>query len=839
MIKVGNKKTVHALARRFLKINRSRNIIVIIAIVLTSVLFTSIFTASFSVVKSTMQSEMRMTMDKSHVAVQDLTKEQYEKIAKDSAIEKLGLSIFLTLAENKELSTIQTEIRYADQNGSDSFLSHPTTGKLPQKEDEIATSTIVLDALGLDHKLGEKVSLTYTVGDRQINKEFSLSGYWQGDSIAMAQMVWISKAYCDRVAPVATEESIGKGDYAGDYNLSIWYSNPLHLEQKTAALAEKYGLTDSNARVSPNPAYNIFGEDAFPFAAVAILLAIIIISGYLIIYNVFNISVHTDIRAYGLLKNIGTTGKQLKNIVLYQAFWLSAFGIPIGILLGFLIGKTMTPFLLSDLSGNVDGVVAAVTSFHPLIFVAAALFSLATVYMGCLRPCRIVGRLSPVEAVRLTDAKNDKRKAKKRGRVSPFAMAFSNMKRTWQKSFAVVISLALSLTVLNMTYMIVTGFDFDSYTSTLISADFEINHFTVTLDPNNDLNCITPAFKAAVAKNKDVADAGYIYWAESTHKLDGKAYQWLKNFIAQSDMDQFNTQQRADIQNAFATHEVASQVMGINEAAFDELFFEGNGCTWEEFSSGKYVITNDEGVGSYNQVGDLVNVEFSDHNSKQYQVIAVASLPFTLDYYYYKGVLTQTFLLPETEYQAGTGNRNAMIAALNAKSGKIQEVGEWLSDYLAEHNNSLTVNSRLEIQQEFQNYVNKYYMIGGMLTAVLFLIGVLNFFNMSATSVFARKKELSLLEAVGMTKRQILKMLITEGLLYIVISFILAVTVGALVANELVTMAVGDIFFFGCRISVLPSVLLIPVLLLVAFSVPVYHYKKMCKETVVERIRNE
>ena len=48
------------------------------------------------------------------------------------------------------------------------------------------------------------------------------------------------------------------------------------------------------------------------------MVLFVILAGYLIIYNIFNISVKTDIRAYGLLKNVGTTGKQLKKIVRMQ-----------------------------------------------------------------------------------------------------------------------------------------------------------------------------------------------------------------------------------------------------------------------------------------------------------------------------------------------------------------------------------------------------------------------------------------------------------------------------------------------------------------------------------------
>ena len=52
-----------------------------------------------------------------------------------------------------------------------------------------------------------------------------------------------------------------------------------------------------------NPAYSLFEEDSFSFSSLIIMILFVILAGYLIIYNIFNISVKTDIRAYGLLKN--------------------------------------------------------------------------------------------------------------------------------------------------------------------------------------------------------------------------------------------------------------------------------------------------------------------------------------------------------------------------------------------------------------------------------------------------------------------------------------------------------------------------------------------------------
>ena len=96
-------------------------------------------------------------------------------------------------------------------------------------------------------------------------------------------------------------------------------------------------------------------------------------TGYLIIYNVFQISVTNDIRFYGLLKTIGTTGRQIKALLRQQALLLSCIGIPIGLVLGWMVGGLLAPMVIQRL----DGVVSTV-SVHPLIFVGSALFALFT-----------------------------------------------------------------------------------------------------------------------------------------------------------------------------------------------------------------------------------------------------------------------------------------------------------------------------------------------------------------------------------------------------------------------------------------------------------------------------
>ena len=202
--------------------------------------------------------------------------------------------------------------------------------------------------------------------------------------------------------------------------------------------------------------------------AIAAMLLLIIFTGYLIIYNVFQISVTNDIRFYGLLKTIGTTPRQLRRIIRQQALTLSLAGIPLGLVLGWLIGGQLTPAIVSQLNG-----VVPMTSVSPVIFIGAALFSLVTVLLSCRKPGRVAGKVSPIEAVRYTEGGGIKRKTKKGRRgVSLLSMAWANLGRSRGKTAVTVTSLSLAVVLLTVTVNFTNGFDMDKYVSNFTASDF-------------------------------------------------------------------------------------------------------------------------------------------------------------------------------------------------------------------------------------------------------------------------------------------------------------------------------------------------------------------------------
>lgn len=143
----------------------------------------------------------------------------------------------------------------------------------------------------------------------------------------------------------------------------------------------------------------------------------------------------------------------------------------------------------------------------------------------------------------------------------------------------------------------------------------------------------------------------------------------------------------------------------------------------------------------------------------------------------------------------------------------------------------------LDMKESFSKYVNKYYFIGGILTTILLFIGVMNLFNVISTSIISGKRELGMLEAVGMTEKSIIWMLIAEGFIYFAGAFIIAALIICFASESILAHTIGNAFYFHMHLTLMPIAVMIPLFVLIAIIIPYRQYRRMCKESVVERIK--
>ena len=594
MLKVQNKKVISRLSKRTLVAKKKKNIVIVLAIMLTAMMFTALFSVAGAMNESFQEATMRQAGGSSMAGVKYILPQDYEKLSNDSAVKNPSYRILVGQAQNEELLKLPTEVNYAEDKNAKVMFCYPTEGTMPKDRMEIATSTLVLEALGVPCKVGEQFSFTILVGDKLITKDFTLSGYWEGDVAAMAQECWVSREFCDEVAPTPETSFYEQKDvmnYAGYWMLDFDYSNSWDIEAKTIELLQRNDYDSNIVGYGINWAYTTSSVDSETIVLIGAIICLILASGYLIIYNIFSLNVVADIQSYGLLKTIGTTEKQIKKLVRKQAFLLSVIGIPCGLVLGIFVAKGLFPFIISnfEISGEMR------FSVHPWLLVGAALFSFLTVWISSNKPCKLAARVSPIEAVRYTDAAYaGKKKEKKTRKVTTCSYAWANIGRNRKKVVIVVLSLSLSMILLNCVYSFVSGFDKDKFISQYLIGDAQLtdasilnSHSTVT-----NVNGITPEIQEELLGMEGIEALHNVYYDTAQITLENTVYNSMVQFI--DSYPQYFPEYYADmdVKQIKEKHLLDCDIYGLDQWGTEQLTVYKGKIDWEKFKTGKYILIN-------------------------------------------------------------------------------------------------------------------------------------------------------------------------------------------------------------------------------------------------------
>lgn len=482
MRKVDNKKVIHRLSDRSFRSGKTRNIIAIFAIALTGMLFTALFTVGIGLADNIQKQTMRSAGGDWHGVFKNITREQYDTLKKDPSIKECADNMLVAYeVKNPEFLKRHVEMWYYPEESYSHYFVEIIDGRIPEKADEILIDEKSLELMGKEAKAGQQITLDLKIrinDTETVKRTFTVSGVTKADALMNVGFVIVPGVYLDEYARELTYTYDKDFDPVGAIRMDVNFSNSFSVTEKLEKVVKNAGYSKENGNsvdYNGNWAYMASNAEGDAGAAAAVAAGILLIgfTGYLIIYNIFQISVVRDIRYYGLLKTIGTTGKQIKKIIRRQALFLGLIGIPAGMVLGYFTGKAVIPliFVISDSNaGNVDTAV-----FHPLIFVGAAIFSMITIWISTGKPARTAAKVSPVEAVRYTEGGGEKKKQKKSsdgGKI--WKMAFSNLGRNSRKYILVVVSLSLSVVLLNSVFTLTRSFDLDTYLKKFVSYDFQI-----------------------------------------------------------------------------------------------------------------------------------------------------------------------------------------------------------------------------------------------------------------------------------------------------------------------------------------------------------------------------
>lgn len=843
-------KPIKTLTRRSFQQNRGRNIVAVMAIILTTLMFTTLFVLTQSMNKNMIQMTFRKTGYDAQVSFKGIMPEQAQLIASHPDVKEVGSSIVLGAAENKTLAGRQVEIRWADDTWASHSFAYPTAGSLPSASNEIALDTIVLKKLGVTPKLGQEITIDWRkdMSSRETTSStFTLCGYWEGNESIYASMAWVSRQYVDEMTG---------GNITSDSNRTLGLSmaqvtlnSEKNIEKTMDGILNDTGLNglEYNVNLAYSPEMNAqAAQESLP---IYLGMFLVFLAGYLIIYNIFQISVTTDIQFYGKLKTLGTTDGQLKKLIYGQANLLCTAGIPVGIFSGYVLGMVLVPVFISWNDGQVS------VSASPVIFIGSALFAWLTVIISCLRPARLASRVSPIEALRYSDAGTASRKKvkKQRREVTLSSMAWSNLGRNKKRTITVICSLTLGLVLLSSFYAKNAAFDIDKYLEGLTIADFALEDSTSGdylsgYDPQG--TTLNSTLIEQLSSVEGLENTGRLYSHEETLNLSDQAVSNLKNFYTEDRLEQWSSYDPSGAQalrDAVSKKQSRIVIFGAGgiplETISKEQYILDGSIDLEAFASGDYIIAvgpaieKEEGqtvLPTYS-VGEEITIE-----NKTFTVMAVirSVSPITdgAPEIVGKDRFSLNFIIPDSTFQTLWPDNTLRRFYLNAADDSVDTVQSFLDDYVAASDSTLSFKSRQTMTKQYERQTRSSAVIGNAVSIVIALVGILNFINSMITAIVSRKREFAMIQSVGMTKQQLQKMLILEGLSYTGLTLLASYTISTAAIMTVVRSMVEE-GYSTFRFTLMPLAVCTPILLLLAVLIPLASFKNLEKHSIVERLR--
>ena len=887
-MKVSNRKCVRRLSRRSLAANRTRNIVAIVAIALTAMLFTSLFTIAFSINEGFQQANFRQAGGYSHGTFKYLTEEQYNELKDDPLIAEHGLRRFLGMPMEVPFNKSHVEIGYSDANEAKWTYCTPVEGRLPKEgTNEAATDTHVLALLGVEPKLGETFTVTFDVDGRETTQTFTLCGWWDYDEAVVANHILVPESRVDAVLDEVGVTLPADDGMTGSWNLDVMLaSGARHIDADLNQILANHGYqseerTDDGTFINTGVNWGYTGaqitENLDPTTAAAVIgmLLLILLTGYLIIYNVFQISVAGDVRFYGLLKTIGTTPRQLRRMIRQQAFFLSIIGIPLGLVLGWLLGKVLLPVIVSQLNS-----IVLTTSVSPWIFVGSALFALVTVFISCLRPGRMAGRVSPVEALRYTEGSGRSKGSRKKESVSLFSMAWANLGRSRGKTIVTILSLALAVVLLTVTITLVRGFDMNKYVSLQMATDFQIadaGYFQTGPASGIDEEGVSQDVIDAVQAQGGITEGGVVY-RDISDVFECVTDDWYRQgkrgFYSEEELDNM---MKYSARSSDGLIYDEAQLYGMEDFPLSQLtVYEGDIDSLQEPGSRNIAaVYSEDDYGKlisdshWAKLGDQVTLYYVDsfeyvdpdtgevyasttdvpedvwdrvvRNPKDYRTItytvtAVVAVPTSLSYRYYGN---DEFILGADTFKQDTGTDSIMYYAFNTDDDATAAMEDFLKEYTTNVDPNYDYESKSTYIEQFEGMRNMFAMTGGTLSLIVALVGVLNFFNAILTGITTRRREFAMLQSIGMTSKQLRRMLIIEGLLYTMGALLLALVL-TLLMTPVMSQAVSSMFwFFSFKPTYWPILAMLPIFVIIGTVLPLLSGRLMSRHSIVDRLRQE
>lgn len=802
---------------------KSKNILIGIAIILTTLLLFVIPSIGKDMVEVNF-AVINKIYPTWHALYRNVDESTVMKLAAHHDVKTYGLR---SDAGYMNLEDATVSMMYMDRTGMELYKVKLKEGQLPQKENDIVVSKGILEALGQNGKIGDTITVPYQILkddglDYTKEKDFRICGFLADNESSKEQKQYtslVSEAFLKAEIPVEQvkyrfllQVNGQKGNTTADYTETI------------QNIARQFGISEDDMNINKEYLAANYVDPATIPVIVGIML-IVVLAGIITIYSVYYVSMNQRVREFGKLKAIGATKRQLRQIVLREGMGVALFAIPIGLLIGTVAVKVvLLQFVEHAKDSNVliteaYKVVAKgeVQLYYWWIYLLAIAVTLCTVYLSLMKPMRMAAKVSEIEAMRYQGGSKRQKSSRKGYQFLNIGrLTKRNLAENKKKSTITIVSMAVTgIFVMMVATVLSCANPMESAKSSIVG-QYEISPIVESGNKEH------PEYEWAEVQKNNPLNEGL---KQQIEELDGV--------------------ERVDVFTAlkvsggpFEEKIGTEYINGVPEEYAEELkkgITEGN-VTYEELKSGDKVILDRALLHWYPdiKVGDKLKLNIHDGDNTFQKEIEVAAIG---------------------EYGTGLTNYNCLIMAkegaekltINNSSSYFQVIADKDYDEALEASLQAIVDGSGRLQMrtwknEYDTWENAIQMTRGACYAfiiILAAISIMNLINTMINSVHVRKKELGMMQAIGMSDRQLMKMLQLEGIFYTVGTLIISIGVGSLAGYPLFLYAkrTGMFDISTYHYPVTAAIIIILTLFVIQMLLAIFIAKSVRKDSLIERIR--
>ena len=868
---------LHKLTLQSLKQNRTRTIVTIIGIILSTAMLCAVTTFTTSFQRYLFDQEV-YTSGSWHVGQKDATYSQYQELSQAPGVEQSVYLQHLGYAQAEGSLNEYKPYFYVlglSPQGSDLLPIHLTQGRMPTSPDEIVLPQHFLDNTSQHYQVGD--TLTLELGKR-MSDGFALDqSNPYSPEIAEALENTQARTFtvvgiCQRwrmenySAPGYTVFTAADPTLTGDTVCDVYLS----MEKMSQAydFRQAHHLEQDNGNVLMYAGVSQYGNFyAVIYRLAAIVLVLIIAASVVLIYNAFAISVAERTRQFGLLSSLGATKKQMRKMVRFEALVLSAIGVPLGVLSG-ILGIGITLRVLGGLFATLRSEFTVPMGLHVswMGVLIAVVLGVVTVLLSAWIPSRRATRVSAMEAIRQSQ---DIHATKKLVRPSlltrklfglPGVLGVKYYKRSAKKYRTTVFSLFLSVV------LFVSASSFSSSLAKSVGGAFGGDTYDLRLSFTPSQLDVTPQQLNQQLRDLSTVDNAALVVEFS---LVG-AYR--PEDLSQ-DMRNLSTPVNETVYQPFTlsfvdddTYRALCQERNLDPASISGIAFDG--ITQFDYQQEKFVHLNQLGTGSLSLTGltfdekanqycagvvegddGTTQVRYDDvdtETSTFYPLdqvsspisLSVSSVQQTWPYFLSNGG-DVTVLYPLSQLEAFSLDPSAGSYYSYMLASDYQQAEEDIQTWLSAHNlGTRGLRNYAASQESNRNMITIINVFSYGFIALISLVAMTNVFNTISTNVILRSRDFAMLQSVGMTKREMRRMLGFECILYGTRALLFGIPVSIFI-SYLIFDSVNQGYPLPFQIPWIPLGIACLSVFVVVFATMAYAARKVRKQQLVETLKNE